>query len=256
MALVITAALFGPRLFRSTSSSAFTDEFRSVQGDSFVAQGWAVLHKDSAAWSKRGEHRGTLTLYTLQGDNWPDSIMAPEVKNLLVRRVDDRCFAAEARLVDFVPRRNWEQAGILLMEDTTFTKPCVRLSIAYNDYTGGFPGPREILIQAITCTGSISEKPVEVVHKTIFTLDPGTESLVESNLKYSALRIEKEGDELRFLYSASAMENAAFKEVGRHSIGFSPRYVGLFALKGFVADSAVIPARFSYFSIVPVACRK
>ena len=87
-------------------------------------------------------------------------------------------------------------------------------------------------MQAITSLGRESSKPEEVVHHRLFVEEPGTEQLVRQNLEYSALRIEKRGAQLRFLSSAGAMKNAAFKEVGRAEFDFRPAYVALFALEG------------------------
>lgn len=236
------------------TAETFEENFHTLNDDSLALRGWGVSHKDGDAWSRRDASPGHLTLYTLQGDNWPDSNHAPDVRNLLYRKLSGECFAVEAHLLHFVPKANWEQAGLLLMEDTAFAGKSVRFSIAFNNYLGGFPGPGEIHLQAITCQGKQSEKPEEVVHTTVFTLNNETDKLVEENLKYSALRIEKEGKVLRFLYSAGPMENAAFKEVGRHEFSFEPRYVALVALRGFVKDTTSIPAVFSLFRFVPMPC--
>jgi hypothetical protein len=165
-----------------------------------------------------------------------------------------QCFIAELRLTQFFPRQNWQQAGLLLLEDTTFAGRSVRTSIGFNDFAGGFPQTKEILVQAITSLGRESSKPEEVVHHRLFVEEPATERLVRQNLEYSALRIEKRGAQLRFLSSAGAMKNAAFREVGRAEFDFRPAYVAVFALEGFVTRSDDAPAHVDEFSLSEVPC--
>jgi len=174
----------------------------------------------------------------------------------LFRAVACECFSAEVHLSEFLPRRNWQQAGIVLLEDTSFVKRGVRLSIAYNDFSGGFRSSKEILVQAISSMGKGFENPEEVAHKTVFTLEQAQEALVAENLKYAALRIEKQGRVIRFLYSNGPMENSAFKEVASREILFEPRYVGIFALRGFVDDTVIVPVHVSYFSLTCLSCGK
>lgn len=232
----------------------FEDDFHSLQEDSLASRGWMIARKDTNYWGSRGVDPSSLTLYTLRGDNWPNSSESPVIRNLLFRKIACGCLTAEVHLSQFIPRRNWQQAGIVLLEDTAFVNKGVRLSLAYNDFWGGFRGSKEILVQAITSMGKGYEKPEEVAHKTIFILDQNEQGLVVDNLRYAALRIEKQGRRVRFLYSAGSMENAAFKEVASREFAFDPRYVGLFALRGFVDDSLAMPAHFTFFSLTCVPC--
>jgi hypothetical protein len=79
-------------------------------------------------------------------------------------------------------------------------------------------------------------------------------ALVE-NLAHSALRIEKQGDRFRILYADGILPNTAFREIAAHEFAMQPRYVGLFALRGFVDSSDAIPARFSWFSLDCEECK-
>lgn len=232
---------------------AFIDHFRSVTEDSMVKRGWIVQSKDTVYWNRRAEIPGHLTLFTLKGDNWPDSSVVPGIRNLLIRKISAECFTAEVRLSDFIPRQNWQQAGILLLEDTTFTGKSIRLSIGYNDFFGGFNSKPEIILQAITSLGKES-KPEEIGHQILFKLDSTTSGLVINNLKKTAFRIEKQGKKFRFLFSAAPVENYAFKEALNKEFAIEPRYIALFALRGPVDSAAVVPASFGYFSFVPEKC--
>jgi hypothetical protein len=252
--LIIILLLGYFKLVVSPKSNRFTDNFKHTDESAMLNNGWFVKAKDPAYWNKRGETPGMLTLFTLRGDNWPDPSSKPGIKNLLLRAVPSDCFTAEVHLEDFIPKEEWQQAGILLMEDTTFTGKSIRLSLAYNDYFGGIKRPREILIQAITSLGDGFGKPEEIAHKAVFYPDSlRINLLLAKNLQNSALRIEKHGSKFRFLYSSGVTENEAFKEVVTQEFEMKPKYIGLFAIKGFT-NSAIIPVRFKFFRLTGEKC--
>lgn len=241
---------------RTRGPAQFSNDFKSVSTASLAKNGWFVKNPDSMYWNKRGEYPGTLTLYTLKGDNWPDPANTPGIKNLLLRSIPYDCFTAEVHLHNFIPRQEWQQAGILLLEDTLLTGKSIRLSIAYNDFFGGYPNkPKEILIQAITSLGNGFGKPEEIAHQPVmFTDSMAHNPALIKNLQNSALRIEKHGHKFRFLYAGGASGNTAFKEVATQEFAMQPRYIGIFAIKGFVGSSANIPAHFTFFKIGSEPC--
>jgi hypothetical protein len=251
--IVIVGIFF---LFRPGKDEAkeFTDDFRSVAEDSLLLNGWFVKAKDAEYWNKRDENPGYLTLFTLRGDNWPDSLNKPGIKNLLLRKNSSECFSTEIHLSAFVPVQNWQQAGILLSEDTSFSGKSLRLSFVYNDFYGGFPQSKEIIIQAIISNGKDFDKPEELTHQLLFRIDSTNEELVRQNLQYSALRIEKNGGRIRLLCANGSMPNSAFKEILSRDIDINPRFIGLFALKGFVDNSTNMPSRFDFFKYTPGRC--
>jgi hypothetical protein len=232
----------------------FTDDFNSVADDTLSAHGWFIKSKDEQYWNRRSDNPGHLTLYTLRGDNWPDSLNKPDIKNLLLRKISADCFTVEIHLSEFIPQQNWQQAGILLSEDTNFSKKSLRLSFLYNDYYGGFPNKKDIIIQAITSQGKDYDKPEEIIHQVVFTLDSGNENLVKQNLQHAALRIEKHGKKFRLLFANGGFPNTAFKELVSKDIDMAPQYIGLFAIKGFIDNAPVIPAWFDFFNYSPEKC--
>lgn len=234
----------------------FADNFSSVEEDSLKNKGWFLKSEEKGWWKRRGEFPAHLCLFTLPGDNWADSVHAPLIKNLLLRKMNSDCFTAEVHLEDFVPMRRWQQAGILLMEDTGLYAKCLRLSFAYNDFFGGYSKPKEIIVQGICSEGNEANHPEEIIHFPLFSIEQGQETLVSNNLKKSALRIEKDGNRYRFLYAAGQAENFAFKEISGKEVDIQPRYIGLFALQGFTDDTNYLPAKFSYFSLMGKQCRK
>lgn len=235
----------------------FTDDFADVSQDSLVKNGWHVKAADNFYWNKRNITTGALTLFTLKGDNWPDSTHEQGIKNLLVREIPGECFTAEVHLEKFIPHQNWQQAGILLMEDTLFKGKTMRLSLAYNDYTGGYPLSKQVIIQAITSLGNNFTKPEEIAHTTLFYLDSITKTpAVLHNLDHSALRIEKHGSNFRMLYADGASGNTAFKEVVSRNFNMQPRYIGIFALKGFVDSAGDMPVHVTFFRLSDEDCEK
>lgn len=234
--------------FRSSAGNIHKT-FATVNEDSLTSHGWILKNRDPRWWAKRGQLPGTLTLFTLQGDIWPDGIHQPGISNILYRPLFPGDFTMELHLQSFAPTSNWEQAGLLLSEDTSFTGKSLRFSIVYNDYAGPYPAQKEVLIQAII-SGEQSQKPEEVVHIPILNMDSAAHfPALLHGLDHSALRIEKQGDQWRFLYSDGILEHSAFKEKGSHIFDFKPKFAAIFACKGFVSDTNVIPAHISSFDL-------
>lgn len=256
-ALIFFAVIIivGFYFFYFSKSKKFSTDFHSVNEDSLSHDGWFVKDKDEAFWNKRGEKPRLLSLFTLTGDNWLDSVHQPQIKNLLLRKINADCFTAEVHLQDFFPQHEWQQAGILLMEDTSYNSKTLRLSLAYNDFFGGFANSKEIIIQGVMSPGNGLSHPEEIVHLHAFTLDSTNKNLVKNNLRYSGLRIEKSGENFRMLYSCSATENFAFKDASALYLNFHPKYIGLFALQGFVNNKNYLPVYFTSFTLAPQTCK-
>ncbi len=236
-------------------SQSMTENFRLLNEDTLSNHGWFVLFKDKTFWDRRSEKTDYLTLFTLRGDNWPDSSQTPGIRNVLVQKINSSCFMAEVHFKSFIPKQNWQQAGIILLEDTTYIGKSVRLSLAYNDFFGGYSRPREILIQAITSNGRGDQRPEEIAHQTLFLLgDENENKPIFNNLENTALRIEKQGNKLRLLSSNGSVENPAFKEVVSKEIAITPKYIGIFALKGFVDNADDLPVYISFFSLTENPC--
>lgn len=248
--VVLVIVVVGFMLLHRPAGVGFADNFREVSADSLSREGWWVEAPDTFYWTRRGATPGCLTLYTLRGDNWPDSVNRPGIRNLLLHRIDGDCWTLELHLKDFIPAQNWQQAGVLLMEDTGYTGKSMRISVAYNDYNGVYPRSGTILVQAISSRGTRGDKPEEFAHIVLLQTDSlRSRPLLYRTLAHTALRIEKRGDRLRILCADGIAENTSFKEITSHEFAFRPRYAGLFALRGYPDSAAAIPARFTYFSL-------
>ncbi|HEX7071937.1 MAG TPA: hypothetical protein VF190_14075 [Rhodothermales bacterium] len=252
--VLLAVVLIAIGLSGDSDATHFEDEFATVDDEALRANGWSVGMRTDSFWVRRGERPDHLTLFTLRGDNWPAAGERTGIPNLIMRPVPDGCFVAEAHLSDFYPTKNWQQAGMLLLEDTTITSRSLRMSIAYNDYMGGFPEPPVIHVQAIASGGPDLDRPEEIAHHQLFALEAGLDSLVRHNLAHAALRIERNADGFRLLQSNGALENTAFREIVRTTVPLRPRYVALFAVSGFVDSTTAVPAHFDAFRLSSREC--
>jgi hypothetical protein len=256
--LVLVAAVLAWRFFRKDSSvTIFKDDFESVEKESLSDNGWTLENKLPSFWRKRDSVAGFLTMYTLVGDNWPGAGESPVtgIKNLLVRPVEADCFTAEIHISDFIPYRNWQQAGILLSEDSSFNAKTIRLSLGYNDFFGGYSKDPEILVQVVgSVAGADQTRPEELAHHVLFTGNPLRDSLIRENLSRVALKIEKKDHHFRFLYSTGRMESFAFHEAAQADLDIHPRYIGIFAIQGMTETEEPLPVMFDYFSLLKLSC--
>ncbi|WP_220275251.1 hypothetical protein [Emticicia sp. BO119] len=256
IAIIVLLTTITVYIYRNTiQSTDFVDNFTSVSLDSLTQRGWMLKNEDPIYWEKRDEKAGHLTLYTLDGDNYIDTAGRIGIKNLLLKEIKSSCFSSEIHLTNFIPKENWQQVGILLMEDTTFSSKSVRLSLSFNNFFGGLIKPGEILLQAISATDGNHSKPEEIAHSVIFNMDSSQSVIVTQNLKKSALRIEKQNHTYRFLYASGENDLFAFKEIISRDILIEPKYIGIFALKGFRPDTPAIPAYIDFVSLKAQSCK-
>lgn len=228
--------------------SKFRDDFHALSTDSLRARGWWVVAPDTFYWNKRVSDSGVLTLYTLEGDNWPDPQHAPVIRNLLQRRIPSGNWLLEWHFDHFIPHQNWQQAGVLLSEGNSLNDPSLRISIAYNDYNGVYPRRGTILLQAIISRDGT--KPEEIAHVPLFSEDSLKQyPALASNLDHTALRIVQRWGRLRILYADGILPNTSFREIGSYDMPMEFRFVGLFALRGFVDSAENMPVRFSLFRL-------
>jgi hypothetical protein len=259
MTIIIVAACFFviKTLTGRNKPEYFTDDFNSVLVDSLQKHGWLIKSIDPVWWNKRGEKPGNLTLYTLKGDNWSDSGNVASIKNLLMRKISSDCFMVETNITNFFPEKNWQQAGILISEDSTFSGRMIRFSISYNDFFGGYNRPPEIIIQIVSyLQPGVNNKPEEIAHYALSSIEPGQRELVKNNLRRAALRIEKKDNHFRFLYTASPGESFAFKEVVNGDFDFHPKYASIFAIHGWAKDISPVPVHFDSFTLAGTSCKK
>jgi hypothetical protein len=253
-AVLFVAVIVAILVYTSDSEGDFTEDFLAVSETSLADKGWIVVSRDSTWWRQRASTEGVLTLFTLIGDNWSVSTPEEPLKNLLARRISADCFVAEIHLSNFVPKMNWQQAGIILGEDAGFEGKVIRLSLSYNDFFGGYSKPAEILVQGVSSVAAGQQsKPEEFAHAVVFTVDHGDWTLVEPNLLTSALKIEKNGKEFKFLFTSGRSEAFAFKEVARGTFDIEPKYIGIYASQG-ISDSEIIPVKIESFALTETPC--
>ena len=233
----------------SHEKQSYFEEFNATSIDSLHALGWKMHAEYQNPVDARPGH---LQLFTLPGDNWGGADQG--LKSMLWREISLDCFTTEIHLSDFFPTTNWQQVGLVLSEDESFSQKAIRLAISYNSFFGGYVREPEIVIQAVSSTESGDKsKPEEVAHLSIFSISPETKRVAEENLKRVALKIERTGSKVRLLYATGKMESFAFKEVVTGDFNFVPRYVAIYASQGLAPES-VIPVYVDSFSISEVDC--
>ncbi|MBT1685460.1 hypothetical protein [Dawidia soli] len=253
--LLITSVWALRPWFTRGETKTVTEHFTFVQTDSLSGRGWILENPDTAWWSKRADRAGHLALYTLPGDNWSTGNGSTSITNLLYRTIPTGCFTTEIHLTGFFPVHNWQQVGILLAENKTFTGKVLRLSIGYNSFFGGYDKPAEIMLQAMSSSGSGDlSKPEEIAHVTLFTLEPEQEILAKNNLARTALKIERHGHHYRFLFAIGSMEGFAFKEAAHGDFTINPRYMGLFAIQGTAPPAPPVPAWIDSYHFASIHC--
>jgi hypothetical protein len=232
----------------------YSTDFQQLEASFLQRNGWFLLSKDSTHWQQRSEKPGCLSLFTLAGDNWHSKLHTPKIPNLLTRAIKGDCFSTEVHFKDFIPKENWQQSGLILLEDTVYAGKSLRLSLAYNDYYGGYDYPGEVIVQTVAGFGKDRTNVEEVHHHSLFSIQTTDSAIVRNNLQFSGLRIEKQGQRFRFLYAASPYENFSFKELGSYDFDIKPHYLGVFALKGFVDTGAIMPVRIRFFRLEETNC--
>ncbi|MEZ0610830.1 hypothetical protein ACAW74_20130 [Fibrella sp. WM1] len=242
-------------LFRRADLERVQDDFQVTDEAAMSRNGWFLKDKNERFWNRRAQQPGQLTLFTLKGDNWPQAGEKPRIQNLLLREIHDDCFRTDLHVKGFIPGGNWQQVGLLLLEDSLFTGKSIRLSLSYNNYFGGYVKPGEVLLQAIASHGLGDDHLEEFIHQPLFPVGTTADQrIAATNLKNVAFRIEKQGQKFRFLYSASPVDNFSFKEVATYEVNMTPKYIGLFALKGFVDTTAILPVSVRSFRLEGLRC--
>lgn len=250
----IVAILIFAVWYNKGNKLSINENFADLSEHHLTKVGWFILDMDNTYWSKRMQKPGSLTLFTLEGDNWPDGSNKPGIKNMLVHTLPDGCFTTELQIQNFIPAAEWQQAGLLLLKDTTLNSPSIRVSLAYNDMFGGYNKPKEVIVQAIA-SPAYNSTPEEFAHLPVLALDSITfKPALVSNLKYTALRIVRNNKTYRFLYANGNTPNGAFKEVAVKDIGFTPHYIAIFAIKGRVATTHIAPVNIKKFVLQSAVC--
>lgn len=248
--LVVVFTLTLLILFKFSKDLEITETFQVLDEASLSKREWFTLNKNNKYWALRDSIPNQLTLFTLNGDNWKSKYHEPEINNLLYRELPEGDFGVEIHFSDFVPSENWQQAGLLIMEDTLYSGKSLRVSLGYNDFSGGIEQPGEILVQVVASKGKEFENVEEVEHYSLFKMDNSNNSrFIENNLKHSALKIEKRGENYRFLYAASPLDNFSLKEIRQYNFKMKPKYIGIFAIKGFVENTEIIPVPIKFFRL-------
>ena len=115
---------------------------------------------------------------------------------MVYRKLDCDCCTVTAHLTDFHPVKNWQQAGILLLEEPDFSGRSMRMTFAVHQV--GDEQPRKKL-QIV---------PMQENHipynRTVMDFDE------EMDLNRISLQIRKNGDQFEFLYYLEGSFNSYY----------------------------------------------
>lgn len=251
---VAVVSFFVFRNARSISTDE-VEEFNLPTPAYFHQHDWILKDGEQDFWKKQDSIQGNLTLFTHRGDNYPDSTGRTGIQNLLLHPLPEDCFTAELQLTHFIPNENWQQAGLLLLEDSNYSGKSLRVSIGYNDFFGGYTKPGEIIVQVIASSEGNKIKPEEVAQLTLFSFSKNTDKIVTDNMHQSGLRIEKNGHHFRFLYTTGNREIFAYKEITSKDISIDPKYIGIYASSGSNGKASIIPVTIDKF-IIHADCQR
>lgn len=223
-----------------TRTQPFSDNMDEVSDEALYAKGWLIADKDESEW-QRFAKSGHLALSTLRGDNWVNNYQ-PEAKiiNMVYRKLDCDCCTVTARLTDFDPMKNWQQAGLMFLEEPDFSGRSMRMTFAVHQEENGRPRKKLQILP-------MQESRIPY-NKTVMTLNE------EMDLSQISLQIRKDGDQFEFLYYLEGSFSSYYTVV-RIDFRMTPGYVALVAFQGFVEEDGrpvsadTIPAYFDYFRV-------
>lgn len=225
--LSILAFYFIPFLFEQPQD--FIEEFEDVSTKSLSEKGWFLQDPDSKFWSKRGSNPGFLTLYTIKGDNWILPPGKPYIKNMLTRRVFlGDSYEIEFETRDFFPDQNFQQCGLFLMADSSFSDDLFRMCITVSRSTNNY-----FAIQTLIFEDGVPYRPKEFSHHIIIEPESNNDRFLERLTRISILSIKIKQEKQRCsIFMSTSKENlgaAYYKIIDNIPLEFKPKYISLYA---------------------------
>jgi hypothetical protein len=227
-------------------TSYFHEDFAAPDKNELLRHGWQLLYPDQEHW-RLPHAQGRVTLHTMRGDLWTKDQERPFVPNLLARPFTRERFRVTALLTDFHPRHNWQQAGIVLLDDAD---QYVRLTVGYDG--SGAPGstPRITI-------GAVFEEHGTVVAQPIVTL----KEFDDRPLPKVWLQVVKDQDLIILRYRLGA-DYGPFRELSQREFKLRQRHVALAAFQGITQELPggarqpltwdPVPANFDFLSVEPL----
>lgn len=233
------------------------ENFDDVSVEGLKSRGWKILDYDSMAFSKQLKP-GYLTLYTYPGDYWVkwEKGEKPLIKNMLIKRLDVNSCEITARLKNFDPYQNAQQAGIFLFGPEMDRNNCFRITFVFTKiHEKGIPYRDEWTdrIQSLQARIMINGKSVD---GGIFTLR--CPEFEPNLLKPITLVVTVDGRNVTTRFSLGDEWEQVNRETLASELHFFPKYIGLAAFQGFTDDNGnpkgadTIPAFFDYVKVEPL----
>lgn len=222
------------------------EDFGSTHPDSLKRHGWAIEDFDAAAFSKQVQPNH-LTLYTLRGDYWHTPPDTPVISNLLFKKLNGESGKITFKLVNFNPTQNFQQAGLILLNEERDRSHNIRVTLA-------------ACASCIPCLQSIQIVKMEhgtAYEKSFPLIRWSDEAPAEAPLREVWIQVQYEKGKFRFFHHTGE-EFFSFGEAGSFEFNFQPRYIGIAAFRGIRNDerewndSDDIPALFEYVKFEPL----
>ena len=233
----------------SVKDVPFKEDFINVSDSALAANGWMLQDPDSAHWKLRDTNPGFLTLYTVKGDNWVGGRAQPYLKNRLTRRCHfGASYKIEFEIRDFFPDQNFQQCGILLMEDSSLSSQLVRVNLGHGrvvEDNYGFYNLQVLFFEAGEHQRP-TEHPVNFFQSSLDEYD-----YYIRKFNYVAIRLEVEGGMLRVHTLTGTEPGWSFqKKLSDVPMDFQPRYLAIYASGSQFSNpyADTIPVKFERIS--------
>jgi hypothetical protein len=192
---------------------AFVDDFDDCSVTGLESRGWRVFNFDSVNWVNDCA-LGQLTLRTLRGDLWTKGNEPGLVHNMVLRRAPPGDFIITTVLTNFLPTKNWQQAGLIAYRHSDEYS---RITVSYND-AGVVRG--ELKVQAVY------EKPGGQV------IEPPNHRIMDfASVPVRRMRLQLQRSGQSIILRCGEEDNY-LREIDRRTFPLTPEYVGVIALQG------------------------
>lgn len=247
---IIILFLFRRSFFHPSRSFGpyFEEHFDQVDWDSLQGKGWEIWNSTSD-FPLSQDNPGFFCLPTLpamQKENQDHNLL---VQNLLVRQIDCECCIVEVWM-EFSPKKNWQQAGILLIKENEYPVEYKSISVHFSDFY--VKSNLNLSDSTFFFVNNINEDYMSVSEWTpMHSIGPSAYQKFQDRLF------------IRLVIRNNQIKVVGFKNE-KHAVGlqdipypFQPKYLGLFAMQGQTtnntvkADSTPANAYFDYVKVLP-----
>lgn len=191
----------------------FEEYFEDTSLDGLKKNGWEIADFDSSLWFPQNRS-GMLTLRTSRGDYWFTPPDTPVIHNLLFKKLPEcPCFKLTFKIRDFRPNENFQQVGVVFLNDRKERNHNIRVTTA----VGGVSHKLQVIKREHGQAYELSQ-PLRNIET-----DPPIDSIW--------VVVEKRDNEFEFFYNLRN-EYGPFTSFAKMTFDFEPAYIGIGAFNG------------------------